>query len=71
MINQFIYSPEAAIALRQRLNETIEELDALRKKAAELEVQNDRLSRDLTIAKSDRTCAPVTFAGSRLTSALL
>ncbi|KAG8973828.1 hypothetical protein FRC05_008248 [Tulasnella sp. 425] len=45
--------PEAAIALRQRLNETIEELDALRKKAAELEVQNDRLSRDLTIAKSD------------------
>lgn len=71
MINQFIYSPEAAIALRQRLNETIEELDALRKKAAELEVLNDRLSRDLTVAKSDRTCAPATFAGSHLTSALL
>ncbi|KAG9018196.1 hypothetical protein FRB90_011894 [Tulasnella sp. 427] len=45
--------PEAAIALRQRLNETIEELDKLRKHTADLEVQNDRLGRDLMIAKSD------------------
>ncbi|KAJ6513784.1 HOOK protein-domain-containing protein [Mycena vitilis] len=46
---------EAAIALRQRLNETVDELDALRKSHAELEVQFDTLSRELTIAKSDLT----------------
>ncbi|KAJ7070368.1 HOOK protein-domain-containing protein [Mycena belliarum] len=44
---------EAAIALRQRLNETIDQLDTLRKEHADLEVQFDTASRELTIAKSD------------------
>ena len=48
-----VLRPEAAIALRQRLNETVEEVDELRKKHAEMEVQHGRLTRDLTIAKSD------------------
>ncbi|KAJ7756771.1 HOOK protein-domain-containing protein [Mycena maculata] len=44
---------EAAIALRQRLNETVDQLDALRKEHTELEVQFETQSRELTIAKSD------------------
>ena len=48
-------SPEAAIALRQRLNETVDQLDALRKEHAELEVKFETQSKELTIAKSDRT----------------
>lgn len=48
-------SPEAAIALRQRLNETVDQLDELRKEHAELEVKYDTANRELTIAKSDRT----------------
>ncbi|OSD02786.1 HOOK-domain-containing protein [Trametes coccinea BRFM310] len=46
---------EAAIALRQRLNETVDELDNLRKAHAELEVKFDAMSKELTIAKSDLT----------------
>ncbi|CAE6448801.1 unnamed protein product [Rhizoctonia solani] len=45
--------PEAAIALRQRLNETIDQLDTLRKEHAELEVKFETQFRDLTVAKSD------------------
>jgi protein HOOK3 len=48
---------EAAIALRQRLNETVEELDGLKKTNAELEVKFEAQSKELTIAKSD--CQPV------------
>lgn len=48
------YSAEAAIALRQRLNETIEQLEELRKEHAELEVKSDTLDKELTIAKSNR-----------------
>ncbi|KAI0075470.1 HOOK-domain-containing protein [Panus rudis PR-1116 ss-1] len=44
---------EAAIALRQRLNETVDQLDALRKEHAELEVRYEAQSKELTIAKSD------------------
>ncbi|EGN96139.1 hypothetical protein SERLA73DRAFT_185718 [Serpula lacrymans var. lacrymans S7.3] len=44
---------EAAIALRQRLNETVDQLDTLRKEHAELEVRFDAQSKELTIAKSD------------------
>ncbi|KZT66817.1 HOOK-domain-containing protein [Daedalea quercina L-15889] len=44
---------EAAIALRQRLNETVEQLDALRKEHAELEVKFEAMNKELTIAKSD------------------
>jgi protein HOOK3 len=40
--------------LRQRLNETINELDNLKKDHTQLEVQNNTLSRELTIVKSDR-----------------
>lgn len=47
--------PEAAIALRQRLNESVDQLDALRKEHAELEVKYDTVNRELTIAKSDLT----------------
>ncbi|KAJ8462031.1 hypothetical protein ONZ51_g11167 [Trametes cubensis] len=46
---------EAAIALRQRLNETVDELDNLRKEHAELEVKFEAMSKELTIAKSDLT----------------
>ncbi|THV08067.1 HOOK-domain-containing protein [Dendrothele bispora CBS 962.96] len=46
---------EAAIALRQRLNESVEELDELRKAFAELEVKFDTQGKELTIAKSDLT----------------
>jgi protein HOOK3 len=49
-----VYRPEAAIALRQRLNETVDQLDELRKGHAELEVKYDTANRELTIAKSDR-----------------
>lgn len=48
-------STEAAIALRQRLNETVDQLDALRKDHAELEVQFETINKELTIAKSDCT----------------
>ncbi|KIM87652.1 hypothetical protein PILCRDRAFT_815228 [Piloderma croceum F 1598] len=44
---------EAAIALRQRLNETVEQLDALRNAHTELEVKFESQSKELTIAKSD------------------
>ncbi|TFY66829.1 hypothetical protein EVG20_g4265 [Dentipellis fragilis] len=44
---------EAAIALRQRLNETVEQLDTLRREHAELEVRYDSQAKELTIAKSD------------------
>ena len=47
-------SAEAAIALRQRLNETVDQLDVLRKKHAELELQFETQSKDLTIVTSDR-----------------
>ncbi|CAA7267986.1 unnamed protein product [Cyclocybe aegerita] len=46
---------EAAIALRQRLNETVEQHEALRKEHAELEVKFETINRELTIAKSDLT----------------
>ncbi|TFK82645.1 HOOK-domain-containing protein [Polyporus arcularius HHB13444] len=46
---------EAAIALRQRLNETVDELDKLKKEHAELEVNFEAMSKELTIAKSDLT----------------
>lgn len=47
-------SAEAAIALRQRLNETIDQLDALRSAHMELEIKSESQSRELIIAKSDR-----------------
>ncbi|KAJ7582506.1 hypothetical protein C8J56DRAFT_221033 [Mycena floridula] len=46
---------EAAIALRQRLNETVDQYEELRKQHTELEVKFDTQSRELTIAKSDLT----------------
>ena len=45
---------EAAIALRQRLNETVEQFEILRLEHAGLEVKFDSLNRELTIARSDR-----------------
>ncbi|GAA5953049.1 hypothetical protein JCM8115_002421 [Rhodotorula mucilaginosa] len=45
--------PEATLALRQRLNETVSELDQLRTAHAALEVRCTELDRELTIAKSD------------------
>ncbi|KAF9532408.1 HOOK protein-domain-containing protein [Crepidotus variabilis] len=46
---------EAAIALRQRLNETVDQYENLRKEHTELEVKFDTVNRELTIAKSDLT----------------
>lgn len=45
--------PEAAFALRKRLNETVEELDQAKRDMSKLQVDYDRASRELTIAKSD------------------
>jgi hypothetical protein len=45
---------EAAVALRQRLNETVDQLDQLRKEHTELSVKYDGQAKELTIAKSDR-----------------
>lgn len=45
---------EAAIALRQRLNETVDALDALKKEHVELETKFENQKKELTIAKSDR-----------------
>jgi protein HOOK3 len=53
---------EAAIALRQRLNETVEQLETLRKDHAELEVKFDTMSKEFTIAKSDRKFNTSNFA---------
>lgn len=50
---------EAAIALRQRLNETVEQLDVLRDAHTELEVKFESQSKELTIAKSDCKSADV------------
>jgi protein HOOK3 len=47
-------SAEAAIALRQRLNETVEQLEVLRKDHSELEVKFEGQNNELIIAKSDR-----------------
>ncbi|KAG5637856.1 hypothetical protein H0H81_002895 [Sphagnurus paluster] len=44
---------EAAIALRQRLNETVDQFEELRKVHTELEVKFETQTRELTIAKSD------------------
>lgn len=52
---------EAAIALRQRLNETVEQLDELRKEHTELEVKFEAMNKELTIAKSDREYAGLSF----------
>lgn len=48
------HRPEAAIALRQRLNEVVEQLDTLRVEHNQLLVNFETQSRELTIAKSDR-----------------
>ncbi|GAA5984793.1 hypothetical protein JCM11641_002742 [Rhodosporidiobolus odoratus] len=45
--------PEAALALRQRLNESVEELEQLRREHAGLDVKLASQERELTIAKSD------------------
>ncbi|KIO13170.1 hypothetical protein M404DRAFT_12217 [Pisolithus tinctorius Marx 270] len=44
---------EAAIALRQRLNELVDQLDVLQKDHEELKVSFETQQRELTIAKSD------------------
>ncbi|GAA6024350.1 hypothetical protein JCM10207_003313 [Rhodosporidiobolus poonsookiae] len=45
--------PEAAMALRQRLNETVEELEQVRREFTALEVKLTTQERELTVAKSD------------------
>ena len=44
---------EAAIALRQRLSETLEQFEGLRKEYTELTVKFEVQDRQLTIARSD------------------
>lgn len=52
---------EAAIALRQRLNQLVDELDSLKKNHTEMEVKYERMEKELTIAKSDRKCLNASF----------
>ena len=66
--------PEVAMALRQRLNETVEELDALRREHAELDVKVDGQCRKLVVAKADRAphmssalCLTLTRSSRQLT----
>ncbi|KIS66560.1 uncharacterized protein UMAG_11790 [Mycosarcoma maydis] len=44
---------EAAYALRLRLNQLVEELDEAKRRLTELEVHNEQIARELTVAKSD------------------
>lgn len=53
-LTMYFCRAEAAIALRQRLNETVDLYEALRKEHAELEVKFETVERELTITKSDR-----------------
>ncbi|PWN36690.1 uncharacterized protein FA14DRAFT_159102 [Meira miltonrushii] len=46
---------EANLALRMRLNETVEELDKTKKALGDLEVEHEQTRKELTIAKSDLT----------------
>jgi len=48
------------MALRKRLNETVEELERIKKDYMELEVRFDTVNRELTVAKSD--CEGYLFA---------
>lgn len=48
--------PEANYALRLRLNETVESLDAVNLELSKLKVDLEQSNRALTIAKSDREC---------------
>lgn len=41
------------MALRQRLNETVEDLDRLRREHSEVEVKCESVNRELTVAKAD------------------
>ena len=56
----FARRPEAAFALRQRLNEVVDELDMAKRELAALEVKAAAQERELTIAKSDRA-SPSSF----------
>ena len=48
------FRSEAAMALRQRLNETIDQLDQLQVAHAELQMKFESHDRELTVAKSNR-----------------
>ena len=45
-----------------RLNETVDELDRIKKKFADVDVKAEQLAKDLTIAKSDREWRFVRFS---------
>lgn len=57
MLTSRFSSSETSIALRQRLNETVEALEELRKEHAALSVTFDAQAHELIIAKSDRKTA--------------
>ena len=59
------------MALRQRLNETVDELDSLRRSNAELGVKFEKQSGELTIAKSDRELCWLAVLCSSLIRALV
>lgn len=46
------------MALRMRLNETVDEFEKLRREHTELDVKHEAVSKELTIAKSDRASFP-------------
>lgn len=52
---------EVNIALRIRLNETVEEAEKLKKERTEMDVKYERMEKELTIAKSDRTSCSIYF----------
>lgn len=62
-----VHSPEATIALRQRLNETVEELDQVKKSLTELEVSRTTLPRSPPALQAD---VHVPFLRSRRSSTL-
>lgn len=62
--NVYFGRAEAAMALRQRLNETVDQLDALKKEHTELEVKLEERTKALTVARSDCAFIWLFFAQS-------
>ena len=65
-VSQMIHRAEAAIALRLRLNETVDSLDSLKKEHTELTVRFESQSKELTVAKSDCKSSPFRDKGSQI-----
>ena len=62
----FALRPEANLALRQRLNETTDQLDRTKKELVALQVKHEANQKELTIARSDRESVLLCSFGEKL-----